>query len=45
MKNGLGGRTNAAVWFFAAVVGAAVSAVLLVILRKAKLAKLAKAQH
>lgn len=42
LKTGLGGWTNAAVWFFAAVVGAAVSAVLLVILRKAKLAK---AQH
>lgn len=45
LKNGLGGWTNAAVWFFAAVVGAAVSALLLVILRKAKLAKQAKAQH
>lgn len=37
LKNGVGGVANAAIWFFAAVIGAAVSTVLLVLLRKQKL--------
>lgn len=39
LKDGIGVLPNALIWFFAAVVGAAVSTLLLVILRKAKLAK------
>lgn len=39
LKEGIGLLPNALIWFFAAVVGAAVSVLLLVILRKAKLAK------
>ncbi|MBM6715348.1 PTS 2-O-a-mannosyl-D-glycerate transporter subunit IIABC [Gemmiger formicilis] len=39
LKDGLGILPNALIWFFAAVAGAAVSTLLLVILRKAKLAK------
>lgn len=39
LKDGIGVLPNALIWFFAAVIGAAVSTLLLVILRKAKLAK------
>lgn len=39
LKEGLGGAANAAVWFFAAVAGAAVSAALLVVFRMMKLKK------
>lgn len=39
LKNGMGGVANAAIWFFAAVIGAAVSTVLLVVFRKMKLNK------
>lgn len=39
LKDGIGILPNALIWFFAAVAGALVSAVLLVALRKAKLAK------
>lgn len=39
LKNGMGGVANAAIWFFAAVIGAAISTVLLVVLRKMKLNK------
>lgn len=39
LKDGIGILPNALIWFFAAVAGAAVSTVLLVALRKAKLAK------
>ena len=37
LKNGVGGIANAAIWFFAAVVGAIVSTILLVFFRKMKL--------
>lgn len=39
LKGGVGGIANAAIWFFAAVIGAAVSTVLLVALRKSKIRK------
>jgi 2-O-A-mannosyl-D-glycerate-specific PTS system IIC component len=39
LKNGTGAIANAAIWFFAAVLGAAVSTVLLVAFRKYKLRK------
>ena len=42
LKGGVGGVANAAIWFFAAVIGAAVSTVLLVALRKSKLRKAEK---
>ena len=42
LKGGVGDVANAAIWFFAAVIGAAVSTVLLVALRKSKLRKAEK---
>lgn len=42
LKDGIGILPNALIWFFAAVVGAAVSTVLLFALRKGKLAKAAR---
>ncbi len=42
LKGGVGGIANAAIWFFAAVIGAAVSTVLLVALRKSKIRKNAR---
>ena len=42
LKNGFGGFMNAGVWFFAAVIGAIVSMVLLVALRKIKVKKSVK---
>lgn len=39
LKDGIGGMANAAVWFLAAVAGAAVAAVLLVLLRKEKMSR------
>jgi 2-O-A-mannosyl-D-glycerate-specific PTS system IIC component len=39
LKNGIGGIANAVIWFFAAVLGAIVSMILLVVLRKRKLQK------
>ncbi len=44
LKDGLGGMANAAVWFFAAVAGAAVSAAGLVLLRKDKRSRQKKAE-
>ena len=42
LKDGVGMAANAAIWFFAAVAGAAVSMILLVLLRKNKLDRLNK---
>lgn len=43
LKDGLGGFVNAAIWFFAAVLGAVISTILLVLLKKAKFKKQQKA--
>jgi 2-O-A-mannosyl-D-glycerate-specific PTS system IIC component len=39
LKDGLGGFANAVIWFFAAVLGAVISTILLVLLKKAKFKK------
>ena len=39
LKNGMGGMTNALIWFFAAVLGAVISTVILIILKKQKFEK------
>lgn len=44
LKDGMGGIANALVWFFAAVLGAVISTVLLVLLKKQKFKKLGQEQ-
>jgi len=39
LKDGLGGFANAVIWFFAAVLGAVISTILLVLLKKARFKK------
>ena len=37
LKDGMGGLTNALIWFFAAVLGTVISTIILIILKKQKM--------